>query len=210
MRTWRLPLLVAIVIFGVSAASAAESQIERRAPTMSRRPLRHVPLLNRKIALPITPANDNAPMMASNTIRNEPEYFSVSSGNASAVASGTAAMAGGGAAVELDGAGAPALAVIGPGPADELTLDGSSQREATMESGAFASAVFADELFSVFGGCAGGSSAWASATERGIAVAVIGAIGVADGDAFGGAICETLSCSSLRYQQWRLEGCSMR
>src|SRR5580693_8657353 len=29
MRTWRLPLLVATVIFGVSAASAAETQIER-------------------------------------------------------------------------------------------------------------------------------------------------------------------------------------
>ena len=29
MRTWRLPLLVATVIFGASAASAAETQIER-------------------------------------------------------------------------------------------------------------------------------------------------------------------------------------
>ena len=29
MRTWRLPLLVATVIFGASAASAAETQVER-------------------------------------------------------------------------------------------------------------------------------------------------------------------------------------
>ena len=29
MRTWRLPLLVATAIFGASAASAAETQIER-------------------------------------------------------------------------------------------------------------------------------------------------------------------------------------
>ena len=29
MRTWRFPLLVATVIFGASAASAAETQIER-------------------------------------------------------------------------------------------------------------------------------------------------------------------------------------
>jgi hypothetical protein len=29
MRTWRLPLLIATVIFGASAASAAETPIER-------------------------------------------------------------------------------------------------------------------------------------------------------------------------------------
>src|SRR6476659_5720869 len=56
---------------------------------------------------------------------------------------------------------------------------------------------------------AAGSSARALATVPGIAVSAFGATGLAEAADFGREVCARGS-SSRRYQQWRLEGCSMR
>ncbi|HEY0910153.1 MAG TPA: hypothetical protein VGD75_07960, partial [Bradyrhizobium sp.] len=59
--------------------------------------------------------------------------------------------------------------------------------------------------------CGEGSSACALAIEPGMAVADAGLSDVgASADAFGVALCVAASRAPRRYQQWRLEGCSMR
>jgi hypothetical protein len=110
-------------------------------------------------------------------------------------------------------------------------LDGSGQREATVgggvlvsgtvtgwwavelvafRPGAAGSGAVAAVLSAVSRVCAGDSSARAFATEPRIAGSGFGAIGLAEGRALDGALCETLSPSWRRYQQWRLVPRSMR
>ncbi|HEY5128749.1 MAG TPA: hypothetical protein VIJ35_15915 [Bradyrhizobium sp.] len=145
----------------------------------------------------------------------------------SAAASVTAATAGGGAAAAVACAFTPPLLVAGGALTAELTPC-SGQREATTDDCASASPAFAPGLFgapAALAGIAGfgaslpaggstrvcaGSSAWASAIERCVAVSAFGAGRLADGEESGAAVCESFSPSSRRYQQWRLVARSMR
>ncbi|THD64896.1 MAG: hypothetical protein E7813_16030 [Bradyrhizobium sp.] len=195
-----------------------ESQIARRSPRTTRCLARRRRRLNLKIARPISPANDSAPTTAISSIRIERDCFSEE--DESAAASETAAAATGGLVVgEFDGAVTPGFSTASAGLADDSTLDGSGQREATTDGRAFASGGLASGLFSgpaALAGAAGtggqtlasvlcstrvcgGSSARASAIES-----------RTDGSAFDGAglavSCEDFSPSRRRYQQCRLLG----
>src|SRR5260370_7520285 len=83
-------------------------------------------LPNLKIALPTAPASTSAPIITTNSIGSEPGCFS----DDDPAAKVTAATAGGGAASEFDCPASSELLVVGAGLADELTPDGSGQREA--------------------------------------------------------------------------------
>src|SRR5437899_1859822 len=145
-------------------------------------------LPNLKITLPIRPANDSAPIITMRSIWIEPDGFS---DDRSAAARVTAATAGDGAALEFDCSVASELSVVGSGLADELTPDGSGQREATTDRCVFTSCALARWLFPTlaafaavagFGGqgvtlvscstrvCGAGSSACPSAIDWCVAV----------------------------------------
>src|SRR2546430_17642122 len=100
-------------------------------------------LPNLKIALPMTPASTSAPIMTSKSICTEPDCFS---DDRSAAAEG--ATAGSGACSVFNRTASPELPVVGAGLTDELTPDGSGQREAMTDSCVFASGAFAAWPFS--------------------------------------------------------------
>src|SRR5712672_3102237 len=91
-----------------------------------------------KIALPMTPASNSAPIMTSNSIWTEPDCFSDDrSSVAEVVTAGSGACSVFNCVVSLE------LPFAGGGLTDELTPDGSGQREAITDSCVFASGAFA-------------------------------------------------------------------
>src|SRR6266478_8758790 len=175
---------------------------------------------NLKIALPMTPASTSPPIMTSNSIWTEPDCISDDRSTAAEVAT-----AGSGACSVFNCTASPELSVAGAGLTDELTPDGSGQREAMTDSCVFASGAFAAWPFSTLAAfavvagvrwqadtlgccstcvCGKGSSACASATGRCVAVSFWGEAGSAIGAVFCGLARESFSRWSPRYQQWRL------
>src|SRR5260370_6227224 len=94
--------------------------------------------LNLKIALRMTAGSTSAPIMTSNSIWTEPDCFS---DDRSAVAEGVTA--GSGACSVFNCEASSEFSVSGAGLTEELTPDGSGQREAMTDSCALASGAFA-------------------------------------------------------------------